>query len=108
MPHYASLGDCIRSGDHLRTCDKDGYCDFCGQQENPPHIIVHSKDEEDAFRWMSDGWYQIHQHGDPEAEALMKKARKCIEAGADVLDTIKRLGEAGFLVTREWMPPSLD
>lgn len=25
--------DCIESGDHLKNCDDDGFCDKCGYQE---------------------------------------------------------------------------
>jgi len=26
------LEDCVASGQHLTSCDNDGYCDFCGHQ----------------------------------------------------------------------------
>lgn len=30
---YVSLQDCVSSGKHLKSCDNDGYCNFCGEQE---------------------------------------------------------------------------
>lgn len=30
---YKSLGDCIASKQHLTSCDADGYCANCGEQE---------------------------------------------------------------------------
>jgi hypothetical protein len=65
-----------------------------------PPIICLSEDDADIFDWMSDGWYQEHQRGTPEAEALFAKARDCIESGDNVLDVIARLERAGFEVVR--------
>lgn len=85
-----------------------------------PHIIVLSRDEEDEFRWLSDGWHQELpplikgegtldlMAGTPESEALIAKAHECIEAGKDVEDVISRLKAAGFRVTREFRPRSMD
>jgi len=30
---YISREECKREGKHLTSCDKDGYCNFCGEQE---------------------------------------------------------------------------
>lgn len=27
---YSTLAECIRSGNHLTSCDDDGYCNHCG------------------------------------------------------------------------------
>lgn len=29
---------CIEDGDHLLSCDEDGYCDACGWQDNPEWV----------------------------------------------------------------------
>ena len=29
----ANIGRCILAGDHLRSCNEDGYCNACGEQE---------------------------------------------------------------------------
>src|SRR4051812_45148072 len=29
----SQLADCIASGQHLKSCDNDGYCNRCGHQE---------------------------------------------------------------------------
>jgi hypothetical protein len=31
---YDTVGECIDSGDHLKSCDNDGYCNYCGSQES--------------------------------------------------------------------------
>lgn len=31
---HVPLADCIASGLHLTDCDNDGYCNFCGFQDN--------------------------------------------------------------------------
>jgi hypothetical protein len=31
---YISLQECRKSGKHLTSCDGDGYCNFCGEQES--------------------------------------------------------------------------
>ena len=30
--NYESKEDCVASGEHLTSCDSDGYCNFCGEQ----------------------------------------------------------------------------
>lgn len=30
-----SLKNCIENGTHLRNCDDDGFCNFCGHQDQP-------------------------------------------------------------------------
>ena len=30
---YYTLEDCIESGEHLTSCDDDGFCNLCGNQE---------------------------------------------------------------------------
>ena len=66
-----------------------------------PNIIVISSDTDDTFRWLSDGWYQIKQRGEPEAERLKALADDCIFAAENVPDAIKRLKAAGFSITRK-------
>lgn len=73
-----------------------------------PQIIVISGPNEDAFRWLSNGWYTIQQTGTQEAEKLMAIANQAIEAGTDVPDTIKRLKEAGFEIIITGSPNSLS
>jgi len=65
-----------------------------------PLIVVTCSNDSDTLTWASDGWYQMHQHGTPEAEALMVKAHKAIGEATDVLDAVNRLRNAGFEVTR--------
>lgn len=31
---YISLKECVRSKRHLTSVDEDGYCNFCGEQDN--------------------------------------------------------------------------
>jgi len=69
--------------------------------ETRPGIITSSPDDADCFDWLSDGWYQISIRHTPEAQALMAKAKSCIEDGEDVPDVIRRLEEAGFVVSRQ-------
>ena len=66
-----------------------------------PGIIVMSKDDEDSFRWLSDGWYEMKKAHTKEAQSLMKKAHEAIEAAEDVPDAIERLKQAGFAVRRD-------
>jgi hypothetical protein len=61
------------------------------EEKAKPVIIVLSDDDDGSFDWLSEGWYQIAQRGQPEAEALMRKADKAIAAGSDVKDVIRRL-----------------
>ena len=30
---YISIEECKEQGTHLTSCDEDGYCNFCGEQE---------------------------------------------------------------------------
>ena len=30
---YKTVQECIASGEHLKSCDNDGYCNACGNQE---------------------------------------------------------------------------
>jgi len=32
MAFYISLHECLSSGQHLSSCDRDGYCNSCGEQ----------------------------------------------------------------------------
>ena len=32
-PFYKTVKQCIANGDHLRQCDDDGFCNYCGHQE---------------------------------------------------------------------------
>ena len=65
-----------------------------------PTIIVTSSNDDDTFRWQSDGWYMEHQRNTESAKLLFAKARRAIKAGSDVPDTIKKLEQAGFRVER--------
>lgn len=65
-----------------------------------PGIVIVSKDTDDIFNWLSDGWYGVKQQSDPAAQALYAKAHAAIEAATDVQDAIRRLQEAGFDVRR--------
>lgn len=65
-----------------------------------PRIIVFSEDNEQTFRFMSDGWHDAKKAHTARAKATMTRATKAIEAGKDVPDTVKRLLEAGFAVRR--------
>jgi hypothetical protein len=31
---YKSIGECIQDGTHLTDCDDDGYCNYCGEQDD--------------------------------------------------------------------------
>lgn len=33
-PCFDSVAECMDSGRHLESCDDDGYCNFCGEQES--------------------------------------------------------------------------
>lgn len=33
-PQEDTLENCIASGRHLTSCDRDGYCNYCGHQES--------------------------------------------------------------------------
>jgi hypothetical protein len=66
-----------------------------------PGIIVLSTDDEQTFRWMSDGWNQLKVRHTTKAQQLFTKAKRCIEDGTDVRDVIDRLEKAGFKVTRD-------
>ena len=68
---------------------------------NRPSIIVLSGDEDDTFRWVSDGWYAREQRGTPKAERLMRKAITAIRKGVDVRDTVRQLEASGFNVVRK-------
>ena len=48
---YCSLAECVASGQHLQSCDDDGYCNFCGEQEAQPDgwVFVDENDEEIGF-----------------------------------------------------------
>lgn len=30
---YSSAAECREAGDHLKSCDNDGYCNVCGEQD---------------------------------------------------------------------------
>jgi hypothetical protein len=30
---YIPFDDCVASGQHLKSCDDDGFCNSCGEQE---------------------------------------------------------------------------
>lgn len=31
---YKTVQECIAAGEHLKSCDRDGYCNACGEQED--------------------------------------------------------------------------
>ena len=31
---YKSIGECIQDGTHLTDCDDDGFCNYCGEQDD--------------------------------------------------------------------------
>lgn len=33
ITEYLNPGECVESGKHLTSCDDDGFCNFCGEQE---------------------------------------------------------------------------
>ena len=68
--------------------------------ETKPTILTAARDDDDTFGWMSGGWFEMAIRHTPKAQALMAKAKGCIEAGEDVPDVIRRLEEAGFEVIR--------
>jgi len=65
-----------------------------------PRIIVLSGDQDDTFKWESDGWNDTKHADTKRAKSLMKKAHKTIETSKNVPDAIRRLRKAGFTVTR--------
>lgn len=65
-----------------------------------PVIVTYSLDDDEEFQWYSDGWYQEHQRGTPEAERLFDTACRCVEEAKDVPDAVRRLESAGFKVRR--------
>lgn len=66
-----------------------------------PGIIVISEDDEDTFRWVSDGWNEMKQSHTKKARDLMTKANEAIDAAKDVPDAIDKLKDAGFSVRRD-------
>jgi hypothetical protein len=66
-----------------------------------PGIIVLSKDDDqEGFKWLSDGWYGAKKRDTKRAQELYHEVADCIAIGDDVPDVIRRLEEAGFKVTR--------
>jgi len=65
-----------------------------------PEIIVLSKDSDSEFKFLSNGWFYVKIMHTKKAQALMKKAEKCIDKGSDVKETIKLLEKAGFKIVR--------
>jgi hypothetical protein len=43
---YVSLEDCIASGEHLKDCDGDGYCNNCGCQDSPEEAAEAIEDQD--------------------------------------------------------------
>lgn len=47
MPYmYGSVEECIKYGNHLTTCDEDGYCNLCGYQESAEDLESEETDDE--------------------------------------------------------------
>ena len=44
---FVTLQECIASGRHLTDCDEDGYCNFCGEQDQWDTLVAH-QDSRDA------------------------------------------------------------
>ena len=44
---YGSAKDCVKDGNHLTSCDEDGYCNLCGYQESADDIK-----KEEVKNWM--------------------------------------------------------
>lgn len=34
---FNTLDDCLKAKAHLTSCDADGYCNACGEQDSPTH-----------------------------------------------------------------------
>ena len=64
-----------------------------------PGIIVLSKDSDDTFRYMSDGWNNYKIAHTPKAKMLFKKAERCIIKAKDAKEAIALLKSAGFAIT---------
>ena len=61
-----------------------------------PRIIVLSKDTDDEFNWMSDGWNTMKN---PNV-TLFAKVKRIIASGENVPDVIRKLEVAGFSVRK--------
>lgn len=70
-----------------------------GAQAPKPGIIVLESTDPNGFAWMSDGWNSANRADTKESKALMKKAKKCIEAGQSKEEVCALLIEAGFSIT---------
>lgn len=57
-----SVGECASSGEHLTSCDPDGYCNHCGHQE------LEAVEAMDTLPPPSDR--QLHEHRFTEAMRL--------------------------------------
>lgn len=68
--------------------------------KSKPEIIVLSSDTDDAFKWLSNGWFTVKQQHTKRAQELMEKANRAIDEGKDVPDVIERLKKAGFEIRR--------
>ena len=64
-----------------------------------PGIIVLSKDSDDTFGYMSDGWNEKSKVHTPKAKMLFKKAERCIIKAKDAKEAIALLKSAGFAIT---------
>lgn len=42
-----SLFDCVTSGEHLTSCDSDGFCNHCGFQEEYKKYAISTSDGHD-------------------------------------------------------------
>lgn len=57
VPTYTTFTDCCESGNHLASCDEDGYCNGCGYSQPSPllrdhldHDIVCQTVQHEAYR----------------------------------------------------------
>lgn len=66
-----------------------------------PRIVVLSEDDDDTFRYLSDGWFTITQRKNPEARALFALVKQCIHDSTSIPHAIEILESAGFEVVRE-------
>ena len=63
-------------------------------------LVLSRDDDQEGFKWLSDGWYDSKKRGTKRAQELFAKAADAIAIGDNVPDVIQRLKAYGFKVTR--------
>ena len=63
-----------------------------------PGILCLSQEDDEVFKWASDGWNQIAVRDTDEAKRLFALAKKCIGDAENQKDAIERLKSVGFEV----------